>query len=303
VRQKLVPAGHLDESQAIEIVEKLGEAGFEKINFAGGEPFLCPWLKELVLCAKDRGMVTSVVTNGSYFDRPAVQDLLPHLDWFVLSVDSVLPGTLRQLGRVAAHEPISRERYLEICRRVRVAGVQLKINTVVTSVNYDEKLAGFIKKARPVRWKIMQVLPVDSPDSRVAEDLLVTGEQFDRFVKNNWNIGRSGVKIVPETNGDMLGSYAMIDPAGRFYDNVGGEYHYSRPIREVGVREALNDVTVSRDLFMARGGQYEFHKPVVEVADGVPRFSVERLRASVRSLTGEPRGMAEGPLAEASRQS
>jgi radical S-adenosyl methionine domain-containing protein 2 len=171
-------------------------------------------------------------------------------------VDSVVPETLRELGRVKAHQPISRDEYLRICSTVRESRTKLKINTVVTSANFTERMDDFIREARPVRWKIMQVLPIDGPDSRVDEDLLVTALQFDEFVWRNRGVWSAGVRVVAETNDKMLGSYLMVDPAGRFYDNLGGSYDYSRPILEVGVREALADVSLAGDVFADRRGAY-----------------------------------------------
>jgi radical S-adenosyl methionine domain-containing protein 2 len=278
VRRTVLPVGHLDRAQSLSLVGKLANAGFKKINFAGGEPFLCPWLGALIAHAKELGMVTSVVTNGSYFDRVLRESLLSQLDWFVLSVDSVVPDTLRELGRVRAHQAISRDEYLQMCRTVCASRTKLKINTVVTSVNYTERMDDFIREARPVRWKVMQVLPIDGPDSRVDEKLLVTARQFDEFVWRNRGVWSAGVKVVAETNDKMLGSYVMVDPAGRFYDNVGASYHYSRPVLEVGVREALADVSLAGDVFAGRGGDYSTRLALpLRIANaGVARLATKR---------------------------
>ena len=44
----LLPKGHLGREKCLSIVESLAQAGFRKINFAGGEPTLCPWLPDLI---------------------------------------------------------------------------------------------------------------------------------------------------------------------------------------------------------------------------------------------------------------
>lgn len=68
VKANILPKGHLPEAEAIAVVEMLATGGFRKINFAGGEPTLCPWLPKLIHVAHDFGMVTSIVTNGSRID-------------------------------------------------------------------------------------------------------------------------------------------------------------------------------------------------------------------------------------------
>jgi radical S-adenosyl methionine domain-containing protein 2 len=51
----------------------------------------------------------------------------------------------------------------------------------------------------------------------------------------------------------MTGSYVMVDPAGRFFDNTAGTHMYSRPINEVGVDAALREVSIDPDRFRLRG--------------------------------------------------
>ena len=65
IEPQFLPKGHLGGEDCILVVESLSEAGFQKINFAGGEPTLCPWLPDLIRRAKELGLTTSVVTNGS----------------------------------------------------------------------------------------------------------------------------------------------------------------------------------------------------------------------------------------------
>ena len=56
----------------------------------------------------------------------------------------------------------------------------------------------------------------------------------------------------------MTGSYVMVDPAGRFFDNASGAHTYSRPILEVGVEEAFRQVSVDSRRFLSRGGLYDW---------------------------------------------
>jgi radical S-adenosyl methionine domain-containing protein 2 len=56
----------------------------------------------------------------------------------------------------------------------------------------------------------------------------------------------------------MTESYVMIDPAGRFFDSAQGTYIYSLPILEVGVEEALKQVSINPERFRERGGNYDW---------------------------------------------
>ena len=41
----------------------------------------------------------------------------------------------------------------------------------------------------------------------------------------------------------------MVDPAGRFFDNAQGTHNYSKPILEVGVKEAIKTMEQEKKLF------------------------------------------------------
>lgn len=75
-------------------------------------------------------------------------------------------------------------------------------------------------------------------------DLAVTPEQFAAYLERNKDVGRN-VEVVPESNELMTGSYAMVDPAGRFFDNTEGRHTYGKPILEVGMAAALKDMADS----------------------------------------------------------
>jgi radical S-adenosyl methionine domain-containing protein 2 len=64
----------------------LAAAGASKLTFVGGEPLLHPMLPQLIQAAKEAGLTTCVVTNGSRLTVDWLQDMRPHLDWLALSV-------------------------------------------------------------------------------------------------------------------------------------------------------------------------------------------------------------------------
>ena len=254
-----LPKGHLPEEQCLSIVDRLAEAGFEKINFAGGEPTLCSWLPNLIKRAKEHSMVTSIVTNGSRITDQWLADLDGSLDWVALSIDTVDPERLRQLGRaICGNNPITEDEYLRIVSDIKQRGIRLKINTVVTSETWQEDFTGFIKLAKPDRWKILQALHIKGQNDAHIADFEITAEQFDAYVQRNRSVKNDGIDVIPESNDLMTKSYVMIDPAGRFFDNVQGTYNYSEPILEVGVDRALKEISIDSKQFHKRGGRYDW---------------------------------------------
>ena len=259
-RDMELPKGHLPENECLSVVDRLAEAGFEKINFAGGEPTLCPWLPNLIKRAKNHEMVTSIVTNGSGITDPWLDGLNGSLDWIALSIDTVDPEKLKRSGRAlgGGKKPMTEEEYLGIIRTVKRRGVRLKINTVITSETWQEDFTDFIRSAKPERWKLLQALRVEGQNDAHIADFEIAPEQFEAYVQRNRIVENDGIIVVPESNKMMTESYVMIDPAGRFFDNAQGAHTYSRPILEVGIEDALQDVSVDRERFLKRGGQYEW---------------------------------------------
>lgn len=257
----VLPKGHLDKWHAAELVDQLCEFGFEKINFAGGEPTLCPWLPDLIHRAKGCGLTTSIVTNGSKLSAAYLERLSGVLDWIAVSIDSVDTATLRAIGRARrSGGPMSTDDYTRVTNDIKRHGMRLKVNTVVNRLNHEEDLSAFIKRAGPERWKVFQALTVAGQNDEHIADLAVTQEQFAAYLERNKDVGN--VELVPESNELMTGSYVMVDPAGRFFDNTKGRHTYSKPILDVGVAAALEDVEVHADRFVARKGVYDWSDPV-----------------------------------------
>ncbi len=258
VKEQILPKGHMKQGDCAKVVELLSEASFDKITFAGGEPTLCPWLPELIHIAKSRGMTTAIVTNGTRITNKWLDEVEGHLDWAAISIDTVDQAILARTGRATPSGPLTEQDYLGIIALIRQRDIRLKINTVVTADTWEDDLSGFITVAQPERWKIFQVLSVAGQNDADIGRHTIDQRQFEAYVSRNKVVEDRGIVVVPEKNDLMRGSYVMVDPAGRFFDNVQGRHNYSRPIIEVGVAEALKDIAVDPDLFRQRGGLYDW---------------------------------------------
>ena len=265
VKKTVLPKGHLPKEQAIEVVVALAQSGFQKITFAGGEPTLCPWLSDLIATAKKAGMTTMIVTNGTNLSGAFLENNKQHLDWITLSVDSLVTTTNLKTGRaVSGKKNIAELEYYGIVDKIKSYGYKLKINTVVSAENYKEKLIDFIEYAQPSRWKIFQVLPITGQNDLKVNGFLISENDFNQFLENNRTKANNKIVSVPETNTQMKGSYVMVDPAGRFFNNATGKHYYSNPILEVGCENALEQMNYDALKFEERGGLYDWeNKPEV----------------------------------------
>ncbi|VEU35606.1 unnamed protein product [Pseudo-nitzschia multistriata] len=241
----------------------LRAAGTEKINFAGGEPFVRPHLLgRLCKAAHEMGMAVSIISNGSLVTEEWMRQYGYYVDILGVSVDSFDPETNALIGRGGdAHN-----RHVDRMRRVRrwceEHNIKFKINTVVCKHNVREDMTQQMLELDPVRWKVFQVLVLEGEnagagDLRDARELRVTDDEYQAFVDRHRPSFSSDV-LIPESNAVMQNSYLLLDEDLRFLDCSAGGKVPSASILEVGVETALRQAGFDADMFRQRGGVFEW---------------------------------------------
>lgn len=245
------------------LVDMLVDAGFGKINFAGGEPTLVKHLGALCVRVKERSggrCAVSIVTNGKRLGR-LIDEAGQWIDWVALSLDSGRDPVNAALGRTRSGVPYA-EAILSLGEALRRRGIGLKLNTVVNRLNVDEDMTEFVRRLAPRRWKLFQVLPVAGENDRGVADLEIRAGEFEAFVERHRPLRREGIDIVPESNELMTNSYLMISPDGRFFwhEPRGGSrgMTYGERILDVGLNAALAPARFSADKFRNRGGVFDW---------------------------------------------
>jgi radical S-adenosyl methionine domain-containing protein 2 len=253
----------IPQSELHEIIRQIGNLPLwegtrsRKVTFAGGEPLLSQTAIEDIAFTRALGLVTSLVTNASLLTAEKIQQLETVLDWLTISIDSLDAITNLQIGRAQRGITLSANAYLDKIRKAQSIRIRTKINTVVNRVNAHEDFRAFILNARPHRWKIFQATRIVGENSRDFGRWEIDDETFQAFVSRHCDLSREGVVVVPETQRDIYGTYAMVGPNGCFFDNSQGTYRYSRPIVDVGIEAAWSEITFSLDRFRARFGDYD----------------------------------------------
>lgn len=240
----------LDLSEKLEIIEKLNQIGVEKITYTGGEPLLSPDLPKLLLQTKKYGKMNMVVTNGFFLNDEFIQANHSNIDWIGLSLDSASEKVQQLLGRGFGNHVKKSIENTELIKKFRI---KLKINTVVSQLNYLENISNLIKLLNPNRWKVFQVLKVEGENDNHINSLLITEKQFMIFVNRHKHLNP-----IYENNNIFRSSYVMLDPLGRFFQNTKGHTEYSSSILEVNPLEALAEVGWDREKFLKRGGIYNW---------------------------------------------
>ncbi|GIQ84138.1 hypothetical protein KIPB_005581, partial [Kipferlia bialata] len=238
----------------------LAAAGTQKITFVGGEPTLVPCLPSLVRRAKSLGLTTMVVTNGTRVTEEYLDSFEGCLDWVGLSIESGRETVNAELGRGTGLHVAQTEAIVPLLRSRRIG---IKLNTVVTSLNWDEDMTPLLQRIGADRWKVFKMLHI-SGENDAASDLLVSDEQFQHYLQTH-----ADCNPVKEDNDDMETSYVMVDPQGQFFHNQGRMHHHGRRILDVGVEEAFADTSFDLAKLKGRKGLYEWRRGGRVRVDGV----------------------------------
>lgn len=238
-------------NDAKNILYKLYEAGVQKITFAGGEPILYKWIKEVIIYAHSIGLTTSIITNGSLLTKEFLYEMVAYLDWVGVSIDSIKSYTNERIGRIGSSDLD----YYSLVSLIREYDYKLKINTVVNAYNHNEDFSHFIEFANPIRWKVFQTLKVEGQNEKQFNQIKCTDDEYADFIKRHKHIA----SIVPEDNEAMTGSYLLIDPQGRLFENSKGKHTYSKRVQDNDLNDCLNEISLNRQMFIKRGGIYKWN--------------------------------------------
>ena len=229
----------------------------EKINFVGGEPTLIAELSDLLDLAHTFGKIISLTTNGSLITPDWIQKNASILDILTLSIDSDSELTKKLSGRCDRNGRVmDNMHYYRLAKACKECGIELKVNTVVSRFNADERLTDLINNLEPIRWKVFQALTVKGENSDKSTDFSVCNSAFQSYIKRNREHLNCKTEMIVEDNQLMMGSYLMVNPEGCFFDNTKGYYTISKPINKVGYEVAIKQVSPDFRKFVKRGGQY-----------------------------------------------
>ncbi|MDR1829714.1 MAG: viperin family antiviral radical SAM protein [Candidatus Fibromonas sp.] len=237
-------------SQKEAISEFIGEdIASVRVNFAGGEPLILgKKFVEIVKRAKELGFETSLITNGFLLEYNL--EIFKYLDIAGISIDSLDENICKSIGRCSRESYLSEQKLTGLVKEIRwnYPKIKLKFNIVVSEYNYNTNIVEQLQAFEPDRLKILRQLPFKDKKG-------ITDEQFERFLSINEKFLKFENKVI-ENKSDIIQSYLMIDPQGRFFQN-GNEYDYiySEPIHKVGIKYALSQIPFSKEKFMSRYNQ------------------------------------------------
>jgi len=228
----------------------LKKSGIEKINLAGGEPTLYPFLDQMCYLVKGMGFKLSIVSNGSGFTEEWFSRMEGIVDWIGLSVDSSDEDDEVLIGRhCKGHNHLGR--VVKVAEMAHNHGIKVKLNITIVRRSWMKDFHPLIEQMQPERVKCFRALTLKGANDDRPDTWSITDEEFKAFKDRH-----SDVKgIVFEDNDNMVASYIMFDPIGRWMVDSGYEKRFIE--FDVLRREGF-DGEVSYARYVGRNAVYEW---------------------------------------------
>ncbi len=115
--------------EALSMIDQFAKLGTRRFSFNGGEPLLRPDLGILIDRCRERGMFTTMFSNGSLVAKNV--DKLKGLDILTISLDG--PKEVHERQRMAG----TYDKVIEGIKAAKAAGLKVWTNTVITKDNLD----------------------------------------------------------------------------------------------------------------------------------------------------------------------
>ena len=242
----------------------------KRINFAGGEPFMAAKLLiALIKYAKEKGLETSVITNGELFSDKLFTQVADSLDMIGISCDSGSDEINMLIGRHNRYdeENLNKPHCYHV-RRIAALCKQhkkfFKINSVICRENLnDDSIFELIDEIKPDRWKVFRVLKIEN-ENGVDKDLR---EPYTGFLSDqeweDWKkrcSEKCSIKPVDEDNEDMQNSYIPIDEEGYLLDSSSGSKMRKFNMLQDDFGESITQVGFDEEKFLERGGLFKIEK-------------------------------------------
>jgi MoaA/NifB/PqqE/SkfB family radical SAM enzyme len=154
---RIVGRTELDTASHMVILDHLLRSGVRKISFVGGEPLTVPHLPYLLARCREYGVSTSITTNGILLQK-RWPEINRFLDWIALPLDGSNDNLQQRMTRRAGHV----SSVLSAASMLRDAGIGIKINTVVSSMNCGDmdQIGRIVITIGAKRWKLFRFLPI-----------------------------------------------------------------------------------------------------------------------------------------------
>lgn len=217
---KLKTFSELDTEEAKKVVGELGDFGVGALGITGGEPLIRRDLEEIAACAKRKGLIVGVNTNGTLLNAKRAKSISNVFDTVFVSLD----GFEKTHDAIRGENGTFREAVAGLKNLIAVKhDCTVGVNFVLNNMNYRE----FIPFCNWIRnlGVLVTLFPVAGEDNFVTDYSIPMGE-VDGFVHevlrekaSNPLLGTSEkvIELIPKF---VKGEMPHICDAGRLYLGV-----------------------------------------------------------------------------------
>ena len=194
------------------ILRKLIADGVKELTWTGGEALLYNGFTDLLKIAKENGVKSKLITNGTIVaNNNDIRVICDYLDSLTLSIDSINDDVNIRLGRGKQHY----SNIKTVLEYLKNKELKVTINTVVSKLNleYLEELGNFLRNYNVNAWRIFKFTPLRETAKINREQFEITTEEFNSK-KKILNTFKNAFKVEYRQGDDFENKYLNIINAG-----------------------------------------------------------------------------------------
>lgn len=226
----------------MEMIAHLHHLGFRRLTLSGGEVLLIGrhapndflrllrFLRGLRSPDPRQDLEVDIYSNGSYLDDRVADALVGVVDQVAITIDSNNEKLLGQIGRNTGRFQDYFRRAVEVCRRLTERGIQVKLHSVVGTLNTDQigsEVRSIYEAIRDgggqiAKWKFYQYMSYDDPVKDGFHS--ISREEFQRVSEEITDaLESTGVPLHFKNTAEMHESLFNIQPYGTAQYMVPGD--------------------------------------------------------------------------------
>lgn len=202
----------LDFNKSKEIINRIASDGIRNMTFTGGEPLIYPHVADLLKLAKEKGIHSKVITNGTILaQNPNMREIYKYLDSITLSIDSANNEVNEELGRGYNHF----DNMKVVLESLKDSNIKVNVNTVVSKVNIEhlQELGEFLNDYGIDNWRIFKFEPLRETAKKNKDEFEISSVDFK--INKPLFTSFSNIKNVQyREDEDFEDKYVLIMPNG-----------------------------------------------------------------------------------------
>lgn len=201
----------------VNIIKKFKNFGIKRILLTGGEPLLIKNIEYIFRLSKEKGIITSLNTNGTLLNRKKILDFSEILDEIILSIDGSTPlmhAMMRNCNLSVFNHLFECIQEIKENHKIRC-----RVNSVACKKNILNLsgLGELLIRHKVDEWRIIQFYPMN--EAKNISDLLSIDENtFHSFTEEIAKRYRQeNMHISFGSNREMSGSLLSMAPNGSIF--------------------------------------------------------------------------------------